>query len=80
MIFNEIECHVNTFLGLVEGMHPLHLLPVSAPARKFNLFGGCFTLFTWSHFCAFLCRFNSIYCVVMHRTMPIELCITYPEM
>jgi len=23
MIFNEIKCHVNTFLGLV-GMHPLH--------------------------------------------------------
>jgi len=24
MIFNEIECHVNTSLGLVGGMHPLH--------------------------------------------------------
>ena len=24
MIFNEIECHVNTSLGLVRGMHPLH--------------------------------------------------------
>jgi len=25
MIFNEIKCHVNTFLGLVGGgMHPLH--------------------------------------------------------
>jgi len=26
MIFNEIKCHVNTSLGLVEGMHPLHPL------------------------------------------------------
>jgi len=24
MIFNEIKCHVNTFLGLVGEMHPLH--------------------------------------------------------
>jgi len=24
MIFNEIEYHVNTSLGLVGGMHPLH--------------------------------------------------------
>jgi len=24
MIFNEIKCHVNTSLGLVGGMHPLH--------------------------------------------------------
>ena len=24
MIFNEIKCHVNTCLGLVGGMHPLH--------------------------------------------------------
>jgi len=30
MIFNEIKCHVNTFLGLVGGMHPLHPPPVSA--------------------------------------------------
>jgi len=22
MIFNEIKCHVNTFFGLVGGMHP----------------------------------------------------------
>jgi len=25
MIFNEIKCHVNTSLGLVGGMHPLHI-------------------------------------------------------
>jgi len=25
MIFNEIKHHVNTSLGLVGGMHPLHL-------------------------------------------------------
>ena len=31
MIFNEIKCHVNTSLGVVGGMHPLHP-PVSAPA------------------------------------------------
>jgi len=31
MIFNEIKCHVNTSLGLVGGMHPLHSPPVSAP-------------------------------------------------
>ena len=24
MVFNEIKCHVNTSLGLVGGMHPLH--------------------------------------------------------
>ena len=24
MTFNEIKCHVNTCLGLVGGMHPLH--------------------------------------------------------
>jgi len=24
MILNEIKCHVNTSLGLVGGMHPLH--------------------------------------------------------
>jgi len=24
IIFNEIKCHVNTSLGLVGGMHPLH--------------------------------------------------------
>jgi len=24
MIFNEIKCHIKTFLGLVGGMHPLH--------------------------------------------------------
>jgi len=24
MIFNEIKCHVNTNIGLVGGMHPLH--------------------------------------------------------
>jgi len=24
MIFNEIKCRVNTSLGLVGGMHPLH--------------------------------------------------------
>ena len=24
MISNEIKCHVNTFLGLVVGMHPLN--------------------------------------------------------
>jgi len=24
MIFSEIKCHVNTCLGLVGGMHPLH--------------------------------------------------------
>ena len=24
MIFNEIKCHVNTSLGLVGGIHPLH--------------------------------------------------------
>jgi len=34
MIFNEIKCHVNTSLGLVGGMHPLHPLPVSAPASE----------------------------------------------
>jgi len=32
MIFNEIKCRVNTSLGLVGGMHPLHPHPVSAPA------------------------------------------------
>jgi len=26
MLFNEIKCHVNTSLGLVGGMHPLHSL------------------------------------------------------
>jgi len=31
MIFNQIKCHVNTSLGLVGGMNPLHPLPVSAP-------------------------------------------------
>ena len=30
MIFNEIKCHVNTFLGLVGGMYPLHLPCVRA--------------------------------------------------
>jgi len=24
MILNEIKCHINTSLGLVGGMHPLH--------------------------------------------------------
>jgi len=27
MNFNEIKCHVNTSLGLVGGMHPLHPPP-----------------------------------------------------
>jgi len=27
MIFSEIKCHVNTSLGLVRGMHPLHPSP-----------------------------------------------------
>jgi len=31
MIFNEIKCRVNTSLGLVGGMYPLHHPPVSAP-------------------------------------------------
>jgi len=34
MICNEIKCHVNTSLGLVRGMHPLHPPLVSAPARS----------------------------------------------
>jgi len=29
----EIKCHVNTSLGLVGGMHPLHP-PVSAPGHS----------------------------------------------
>ena len=33
MIFNEIKCHVNTSLGLVEGCIPC-IPPVSAPASK----------------------------------------------
>jgi len=32
MIFNEIKCRVNTSLGLVGGMHPLHPPCVFAPA------------------------------------------------
>jgi len=35
--------------------------------HKFNIIWSLyFTLFTWSHFCAFLCRFNSIYYVIIH--------------
>ena len=33
MIFNEIKRRVNTSLGLVGGMHPLHPSPVSAPVN-----------------------------------------------
>jgi len=29
-----------------------------------------FTLFTWSHICAFLCRFYSVCCVVIHCHLP----------
>jgi len=28
MLFNEIKCHVNTSLGLVGGMHPVHASPL----------------------------------------------------
>jgi len=31
MIFNEIKCHVNTSLGVMGRMHPLHTPPVFAP-------------------------------------------------
>ena len=34
MVFNEIKCHVNTSLGLVGGMHPLH------PPLCLQLMGG----------------------------------------
>jgi len=34
MIFNEIKCHVNTFLGLVGGDASLASPPVSAPERR----------------------------------------------
>jgi len=37
MIFNKIKCHVNTSLGLVGGMHPLHA-PVSAPGNGILFF------------------------------------------
>jgi len=42
MILNEIKCHVNTFLGLVGGMHPLHPRPVSAPECSFVFLYTCF--------------------------------------
>jgi len=43
MIFNEIKCHVNASLGLVGGMHPLHLplcprLPMAHFPISFALF------------------------------------------
>jgi len=38
MIFNEIEFHVNTSLGLVGGMHPLHPPCVRAWFGPRNLF------------------------------------------
>jgi len=34
MIFNEIKCHVNTFLGLVGRCIP-YIPPVSAPAQVY---------------------------------------------
>ena len=34
IIFNEIKCHVNTSLGLVGRMHPLHPPLMSAPAHN----------------------------------------------
>ena len=34
MIFNEIKCHVNTSLGLVGEMHPLHPPCVRACIRS----------------------------------------------
>jgi len=37
MIFNEIKCHVNTFLGLVGGDASPAFPLVSAPVRKFCL-------------------------------------------
>jgi len=34
MILNEIKCHVNTSLGLVGGMHPLHSPPVPRLVKR----------------------------------------------
>ena len=53
MIFNEIKGHVNTSLGLVRGMNPLHppLCPRLVPAHSDPVERWNFRKAYWKRFC-----------------------------